>query len=104
MVELVAVARGRGGRFQNFISNAQSSWDNRDKHRGVEWFKCNQEGHIVKNCPYNSKQNTAKSESSKLEGVALISSTINQSNEWFIDSAATKHMTSNKSILENYVQ
>ena len=28
----------------------------------------------------------------------------NQSNEWFIDSAATKHMTSNKSILENYVQ
>ena len=40
----------------------------------------------------------------ELEGVALISSTMNQSNEWFIDSAATKHMTNNKSILENYVQ
>ena len=51
----MAVARGRGGRFQNFISNAQSSWDNRDKHRGVEWFKCNQDGHIVKNCPYNNR-------------------------------------------------
>ena len=40
----------------------------------------------------------------ELEGVALISSTMNQSNEWFFDSAATKHMTNNKSILENYVQ
>ena len=40
----------------------------------------------------------------ELEGVALISSTMNQSNEWFIDSAATKHMTNNKSILENYAQ
>ncbi|PFX33126.1 Retrovirus-related Pol polyprotein from transposon TNT 1-94 [Stylophora pistillata] len=40
----------------------------------------------------------------ELEGVALISSTMNQSNEWFIDSAASKHMTGNKSILDNYVQ
>ena len=99
--------RGRGGRFQNFNSNAQSGRDDRDKHRGVKCFKCNQEGHIVKNCPYNNKQNTGKRESSnmaELEGVALISSTVNQSNEWFIDSAATKHMTNNKSILENYVQ
>ena len=39
-----------------------------------------------------------------MEGVVLISSMINKSNERFIDSAATKHMTSNKSILENYVQ
>ena len=98
---------GRGGRFQNFNFNAQSSRDDRDKHRGVKCFKCNQDGHIVKNCPYNNKQNTGKRESSnmaELEGVALISSTMNQSNEWFIDSAATKHMTNNKSILENYVQ
>ena len=29
---------------------------------------------------------------------------MNKSNEWFIDSAATKHKTNNKSILENYVQ
>ena len=103
MVELVAVAAA-GGRFQNFNSNAQSSWDDRDKHRGVECFKCNQDGHILKNCPYNNTQNTGKSDSSKLEGVALISSTINQSNEWFIDSAAKKHIKSNKRILENYVQ
>ena len=40
----------------------------------------------------------------ELEGVALISSTLNRSNEWFIDSAATKDMTNNRSILESYVQ
>ena len=40
----------------------------------------------------------------ELEGVALISSTMNQFNEWFIDSVATKHKTSNKSILEIYVR
>ena len=88
---------------------AQSSRDDRDKHGGViiKCFKCNQNGHIVKNCPYNNKQNTGKRESSnmaELEGVALISSTMNHSNEWFIDSAATKHMTNNKTILDNYVQ
>ena len=55
----------------------------------------------------NNKQKTGKRESSnmaELEGVALIWSTMDQSNEWFIDSAATKHMTNKKSILENYVQ
>ena len=99
--------RVRGGRFQNFNFNPQASHNDRDKHKDVKCFKCNQDGHIVKNCPYNNKQNTGKRESSnmaELEGVALISSTMNNSNEWFIDSAATKHMTSNKSILENYVQ
>ena len=40
----------------------------------------------------------------ELEGVALISSTMNPSNEWFIDSAATKHMTNDRNILENYVE
>lgn len=38
-----------------------------------------------------------------LEGVALISSTMNRSGECFIDLAATKHMTNDRSILESYV-
>ena len=59
------------------------------------------------NCPYNNKQYNSRRESSnmaELEGGALISSTMNRSNEWFIDSAATKHVTNDRSILENYVQ
>ena len=61
----------------------------------------------MKNCPYNNRQFNSRRESSnmaELEGVALISSTVNRSDEWFIDSAATKHMTNDRSILKNYVQ
>ena len=100
---------GRGGRFPNFnsIKGSQSCRDEREKHKGVTCFKCNQDGHIVKNCPYNNKQTNSRRESSnmaELERVALISSTMNRSNEWFIDSAATKHMKNTRSILENNVQ
>ena len=98
----------RGGRFPNFnsIKSSQSHRDEREKHKGVTCFKCNQDGHVVKNCPYNKQHNNRRESSNmaELEGVALISSTMNRSGEWFIDSAATKHMTNDRSILENYVQ
>ena len=61
----------------------------------------------MKNCPYNNKQYNSRRESSnmaELEAVALISSTMSRSDEWFIDSAATKHMTNDRSILQNYIQ
>ena len=102
---------GRGGcsRSQNshFNKGNLSHRDNREKYKEVTCFKRNQEGHMVKNCPFNKKPNTSKREGSnmaELEGVALILSTTNRSDEWFIDSAATKHMTHDKSILENFVQ
>ena len=99
---------GRGARFpiSNPMKGSQPHRDEREKHKGITCFKCNQDGHIVKNCPYN-KQYDSRRESSnmaELEGVALISSTKNRSDEWFIDSAATKHMTNDKSILENFVE
>ena len=42
---------GRGGRFPNFnsIKGSQSHRDEREKHKGVTCFKCNQDGHIMKN-------------------------------------------------------
>jgi len=40
----------------------------------------------------------------ELEEGALISSTMHGSGEWFIDSTATKHITNDRSTLENYVQ
>ena len=99
----------RGARFPNFnpTKGSQPYSDGREKHKGITCFKCNQDGHIVKNCPYNNRQYNNRRESSnmaELEGVALISSTMNRSDEWFIDSAATKHMTNDRSILKNYVQ
>ena len=99
---------GRGARFpiSNPIKGSQPHRDEREKHKRITCFKCNQDGHIVKNCPYN-KQYDSRRESSnmaELEGVALISSTKNRSDEWFIDSAVKKHMTNEKSILENFVE
>ena len=99
----------RGARFPNFnpTKGSQPHWDGREKHKGIKCFKCNQDGHIVKNCPYNNRQYNSRRESSniaELEGVALISSTMNRSDDWFIDSAATKHMTNDRSILKNSVQ
>ena len=100
---------GRGGHFPNFnsIKGSQSYRDEREKHKEVTCFKCNQDGHIVKNCPYNNKQYNSRRHNSnmaELEGILLISSTMNRSIGWFIDSAATKYMTNDRSILENYVQ
>ena len=40
----------------------------------------------------------------ELEGVALISSTMSRSDEWFIDLAATKHMTNDRSMLEDFIE
>ena len=98
---------GRGGRFQSSSGDTQPHRDERDKYKGIKCFKCNQDGHMVKNCALNNKQNGTRRESSNmadLEGISLISSTTNQSKEWLIDSAATKHMTNDRSILETYVE
>ena len=62
-------------------------------------------GHIVRDCPLN-RNNSNKGEHSKIAeggGIALISST-EPTSEWFIDSAATKHMTHDKSLLMNYTK
>ena len=50
----------RGGHFPNF-------------NKGVTCFKCNQDGHLVKNCPYNKQYNSRRESSNmaELEGVAL---------------------------------
>ena len=93
---------GRGARLKNFTGSNKDTQPHRDdhkKHKGVACFRCKQEGHVVKNCPFNSKQNTSRrggSNMAELEGVALISSTMNRSDEWFIDSAATKHTTNER--------
>ena len=97
-------ARGRGSR--SWKKDTPPRHDDHGNLKGVTCFKCKRDGHMVKNCPLN-KPNTGRRESSnmaELEGVALISSTMNRSDEWFIDSAATKHMTNDRSMLENFVE
>jgi len=98
---------GRGSRFWKKDTCTRARHDDHGNLNGVTCFKCKRDGHMVKNCPLNNKPNTGRKESSnmaELKGVALISSMMNRSDEWFIDSAATKHMTNNRSILENFVE
>ena len=101
--------RGRGSRF--WKKDTPPRHDDHGNLKGVTCFKCKRDGHMVKNCPLNNKPdnkpNTGRRESSnmaELEGVALISSTMNRSDEWFIDSAATKHMTNDRSMLEDFIE
>ena len=67
------ISGGHGSHFPNFNS-IKGSCNERQKQKGVTSFKCNQDGHIVKNCPYNNKQNSQRESSNvaELEGVALI--------------------------------
>ena len=106
--------RGRNKTMVNFIRGPckiishhgtrikNGSW--RFKKQRIVCFKCNQVGHIVKNCPYNASTRADKGEHSsfaKGDGLALISST-KFSDKWFVDSTAMKHMTHDESLLINY--
>eukprot|EP00794_Sanderia_malayensis_P009008 gene9008-9970_t len=100
-------ARNRGiGR-----SYGSSFENNRDGPRSPRCYKCNELGHIVKNCPLNKKNaihsniaEECKSEAqSTIEEMALTSSIKYQlSNGWYVDSGATKHMTFQKDELQDY--
>ena len=68
----------------------------------------------MKTCPQNKKSagrtersNSAEnslSDDKQYEDVALLSSITNRTNEWFIDSGATKHMTFDRSIMINFIK
>ncbi len=101
----------RGGRVQHDYkaSGNTERFQQQVPRRGdnkveIVCYKCNQVGHIVRRCPLN--RSSGKGEHSNVAeggGVALISSA-EPTSEWFIDSAATKHMTHDKSLLVNYTE
>ena len=78
-------------------------------------FKCGKLGHIVRNCSLNKKGSRNQSyladgngevqASPKKDEIALSSaSSQGRSKLWYIDSGATKHMTSEKDLIVDYVQ
>lgn len=78
-------------------------------------FKCGKLGHIVRNCPLNKKDSRNQSNfaegnneaqgSQKKDDVALSSATSQDKGSlWYIDSGATKHMTSRKDLIVDYIQ
>ena len=71
-------------------------------------LQSNRSGHIQRNCSFKEQQNEgvnmAEIGDTEHEGIALISNSVNQSSEWFIDSAATKHIINDINDLDNYVE
>ena len=103
--------RGRGARGGQHNSSDRSDHQERMKH--VQCYNCQQFGHYSRDC--GAKKHSRRNEGSNLameekdmeeerEGVALICSGDTSTEKWFIDSAATKHMTNDKTILKNFIQ
>ncbi len=105
--------RGGQGQYHNTGNNnnnqkAAQNYNHNERMKGVQCYRCKLFGHVAKNCHYNKPQKGTSGESSNMAevgGIALISTNdLNRSNEWYIDSAATKHMTFNRAMLTNYFE
>ena len=106
----------RGGRYRgsNYRQSTYQGQSQRTDHgQGPKCFKCQQIGHIVKNCPLNNQKhnqsNVAEENtgSKQQDGEIALNSTLTnskQSNQWFIDSGATKHMTFQKELIVDYIK
>ncbi|XP_062529210.1 uncharacterized protein LOC105841774 isoform X4 [Bombyx mori] len=79
-----------------FYTNSRKPRNNTSsiKTKGPRCFNCNRNGHFAKYCKLPKKQTANKGESTSF--VAAFSATVskNVSNEWYIDSGASMHMTS----------
>ena len=97
----------RGGRYMN---KSRLNYNRQSPTQEVKCFKCQQVGHIVKNCPLNKKpgqSNIAEEKQTNEDSDVALNSTLanqKQSNYWFIDSGATKHMTFRRDLITDYVQ
>eukprot|EP00794_Sanderia_malayensis_P004195 gene4195-4754_t len=94
-----------------------SKGDDRSDLKNVQCFKCKHFGHIARNCRvknyHTSSANVAEGGDDEVEdskagdergGMALISSATQDTNAWFIDSAATKHMSNDRSLFKDYLE
>lgn len=66
--------------------------------KSVRCYECNGFGHYAKECRAKKQNGTA---SLVLFGSSCLMTNSNISNDWFIDSGATAHMTTRKDLLQN---
>ena len=104
------------GKRRNQENNPRKKTTQERSLHDIKCFKCQKHGHIARNCPLNKKngryqlyvaeENNEDGASPKGDDVALTSASSQDKGHqlWYIDSGATKHMTSNKSLFVNYVQ
>ena len=120
---------GSGGSRDHHSRTSQSRNQNgSEESRGPKCFKCQEYGHIVKNCPLsnkkgaghsivaqenkgepNARQKSIKQDQNQLEldfqEISLVSSTnCKLTNGWYIDSAPSKDMTFNKGLIFDFIE
>ncbi|KAK9709870.1 Zinc knuckle [Popillia japonica] len=72
--------------------------------KNVKCFRCKKRGHFANECPTKTeKVNKSNSSEGKnaFHAVLLSNSTTPNSDEWYVDSGASQHMTMSKELLHN---
>lgn len=79
-----------------FGGKSRKKFKPKPKHQ-FKCYECGEYGHFAKNCSLERKKNNEKSRT-KDENVLFTSFAVSnvQSNDWFIDSGASAHMTMQK--------
>ena len=78
-------------------------------------FECGKRGHVKKDCWTLQKKNESSEKENKSKAKGLIARAIlvskkqleekrESSQEWYVDSGATKHMTNERNVFEKYVK
>ena len=62
-------------------------------------YKCKRQGHKIKDCPNNDKSVTTKEAKNAFHAMLLSKNRKVTSNEWYIDSGASQHMTPNRNLI-----
>lgn len=81
--------RSKGNQF------VKQTQDKTKTGKGPRCYVCNKYGHISKNCR-NKKKEQKSNENTDSGYVAVLSATMNNDNNWYIDSGASMHMTMNR--------
>ena len=95
----------RGGRYQGPNGRNNTRQNSGQEPKVVKCFKCQQIGHIVKNCPLNKRSDQSRI-AEEHDGLAL-DSTLKKGkpdNHWYIDSGATKHMTHQRDLITDFIE
>lgn len=83
-------------------SNKSKRGHNSRSLQSVRCYECNKLGHFSRACP--QKKKASKGKSTKAESLLYSSCTVksHSSDDWFVDSGASAHMTVSKSHMENF--
>lgn len=92
---------GANGEVALFGKRSNRGQPSKGKSNG-KCFECDKVGHFARNCP--EKKNKKTQQCKSVEALLCSSSSLvtdNRVENWFIDSGASSHMTSNRALLSN---